>query len=200
MSTNLITSTTEGLIQEVMNSLLYMKSNLDEIQKVYFGGGASAAITELNDGDAVTVSTKLTKIQIINGITFVENFQKFLGNEAVTQGDYFSTLVSLLNGNDAAVSSLHTALETVGSNLKDLASTALNLYQKCKVISDLYTDNEIDSVIAAIDSSRVVFGASVTASKFTLGITLITQYMNFINNVAVVQGDYMSTVSNWRAN
>lgn len=199
MPTNLITGTTENLIQEVMNSLLYMQANLDEVQKVYFGGGASGAISALADGDPVTVSTKLTKAQLVSGITFVENFQNFLGNSAVTQADYFTTLVTLLNGNDEAAGVIHTAVETVGNDLKDLASTSLGLFQKCKVILDLYFDNQINSLISAIDTSRIVFGASVTAAKFSTGITLIEQFKNFINNAVVAQADYMSTVSNWKA-
>lgn len=200
MPTNLITGKTETLIQEIMDSLLYMEADLDETQKVYYGGGASSAISALTDSDPVTVSTKLTKAQMVSGITFVENFQNFLGNSAVAQGDYFTTLVTLMNGNDEAASIIHTAVETVGSDLKDLASTSLSLFQKSKVILDLYSDNQIDSLIGVIDSSRVIFGASVTSSKFSSGITLIQQYVNFIDNAVVTQADYMSTISNWKAN
>lgn len=193
---NTITQTVEESIKTFMSAFTYMPAKCDDIQKIYYTS-VNSAISGLGDSDPVTLSTKLTKSNVINGITLTEQLENFLGNASVVTGDYYATLVQLTNGIADSTATINAACEYLGEQLRSLANDVLTAQQRAKVINDLYTDNQISTVVAAIDSDRVVYGSNSTASKFSSASLMISQLLNMIGNSDTTSGDYMSTVSNW---
>jgi len=194
---SLITGTLENLVRQMSNSLLYAKAESDDIQKIYF----QKAQTDIAGYDAtspVTVATKLTKQEMENGITFLQQLNKFLDGTATTQGDYYATCINLCNGKTAAEAAVSPATEAVGTDLKTVATTMLDLYQKSKVVQDMYEDNEIDNIVDNISAERVIPGSSVTAALMSSGVTMARQYANFLGDSSVSTANYMSTVTNWQ--
>lgn len=169
----------------------------EDIYKVYFSAGPSTEIAGLANGDPVTVSTKLTKLELVNGITLCEELKDFFTNAAVTQADYVATIQNILFGNNQASSVISVAVEALGTRLYSLCGTALALFKKAKALLDLYTDAEISAAVGAISSSTVVFGATATKSVYTSGVIVVEQFKKMLNNEAVTTGDYSAILALW---
>lgn len=195
---NLIASIVQDLIKTVMDSLLYMSAQIADIEKLYFTK-VSGDIAGLTGGDPVTVTTKLTKDDLIAGITLIQQVDKYFGNENMITSDYYGTLIRLINGDNSATGEISPSTEVIGEDLKSLAETLIDINQKCSVIFNMYNDNELNDIIANIESARVVYGATITVSLYSDGITLIEQFSNFVGNVSVITGDYASTINQWQA-
>jgi hypothetical protein len=188
------------LENEIRSFVSAMKSvwiEADDLYKMYFSAGPSSELSGLSSGDPATLSTRLTKAEIVNGITLVENLTKFFSNQAVSQSDYMATMQTILYGNDPKASALSVAVEAVGTRLYNLSGTLLAYNNKAKAILDYYTDTEISAAVAAISDETIVFGANSTKALFASGITLVEQFKKMLNNEAVTTGDYASTLAKW---
>lgn len=187
----------ENEIKSFTNQMKNIWLEAEDIYKIYWSAGPSSELSGLANGDAATVSTKLTKLEITNGLTFCEELIDFFTNDAVAQADYMATIQNIYYGNNAAVSPISVAVEALGSRLYNLAGTCWTQHNKAKSLLDFYNDTEISAAIGAISTTTVVFGANANKSLFTSGMTLIEQFKKMINNEAVTTGDYAATVAKW---
>ncbi len=61
----------------------------------------------------------------------------------------------------------------------------------------MYFDNEVGDAITNLDNQRIIYGSEMTKSDLTNAITLLQEFHKMLENTAVTQGDYSSTVSKW---
>ena len=193
-----MTKLLENQIKEVMQSLAWIQPEVADLIKLYWSGDVSSDISALAGTDPATKSSKLTKDELINGLTLSEQLDKFFTNQAVAQSDYHGVLQDIIYGNDEIITALSVATEAFGDRVKSLAEALRTLFSRCKDLLDLYNDAEISAAVAGISDGTIVFGAEVSKSELISGITLCDQFKKFINNEIVTTGDYGSTVAKWR--
>lgn len=195
---NTIPTIIETAIAQMAASLKLISNEASDIEKAYFATGANALIGALaTDGTAATVSTKLTKGEVVNAISLCQQVKNFFGNSDVTQDDYLVTIQNLLNGTNAANSALSQDVESIGERLKQLGADLLIHFKTAKNILKMYSASELSAAVGAISNQTIVFGGSVTKSKLVSGITLVEQLKKMINNEAVTTGDYEATIVLW---
>ena len=188
----------EDQVKSVAESLAFISIESSFLYKYYFDSGASTLISALaTDGTAATVASKLTKIEVINGITMIGELIDFFGNAAVTTSDYQSSADNLINGSNPASSALSNDVENIGTRLMVLGNNLQSTRALAKSANTLYNSSELSAVIGSLSSSLVLYGCSTTQSKMISGIVLLQQFIKFLNNEAVSTGDYQSTVSKW---
>ena len=193
-----ITRKLQNDIKSIINALQILKEESKDIVKVYWATGISTLLAAKNDGDAVTISTKLTKAQYVSGITMVTEFNDFFSNAAVTTGDYIETCQKLKYGNDEAVTILSESTEAAGDRLYQVALDCIELFKNCRDTLDLYIDNEVGECVAVWTNERVVYGADMNKSELSAGITLVEQFKKMMNNEAVNTGDYETSIASWQ--
>lgn len=187
----------QNKIKEFMNVMKQLNREAEDIYEVYWDTDVNTNIGGLQDTDAATVNSKITKAEYVNGITISEQIKKFFANLAVTQGDYLSYCRNIQYGNDARVSKLSEAVEGVGDRLYQVSVNCISYYKTARDILDIYTGNEVADLIANLDEQRLVPGSDLTKSDLSLGITLIEQFKKMMNNEVVTQADYASTLAKW---
>jgi hypothetical protein len=185
-------------IRSIVTSFETLQRECTNIHASYFKSDASTTLGAKADGDPVTVTTKLTKLEFINGITFCEELDDFFTNQAVEQADYLATCENIKYGNDEATSVLSIAVEALGDRLYQVAIDSITLFNSCLDILDLYNDTEIATAASGLSNQTVMFGASMTKSQLSLAMTMIEQFKKMINNEVVTQGDYASTIQKWQ--
>jgi len=193
-----ITRKLQNDIKSIINALQILKEESKDIVKVYWATGISTLLAAKNDGDAVTISTKLTKAQYVSGITMVTKFNNFFSNAAVTTGDYIETCQKLKYGNDEAVTILSESTEAAGDRLYQVSLDCIELFKNCRDTLDLYIDNEVGECVAVWTNERVVYGADMNKSELSAGITLVEQFKKMMNNEAVNTGDYETSIASWQ--
>ncbi len=197
-----VTQVLQQSLVNLSNTLSGIYPEAVAIAKAYFATTVSADISGVGSGaTAVTVASKLTKTQYVNGYTMCEKVQAFFENAAVAQGDYAATCYNLLYGNTAASVPLSIPVESLGDRMKSLSGSILVAFDMAKAILDIYTDNQIGDAIGgngAVDDERIVFGATMTKALMLSGITLAEQFKKMINNEAVSTGDYAATLAKWK--
>lgn len=78
----------------ILTALAQIAPAADEALSIWFARGYNSGGTDaLQDSDVSALG--LTAAQVTSGIVVIEQFAKFVGNQAVTQADYGSTLDSL---------------------------------------------------------------------------------------------------------
>lgn len=83
-------------VQGNVTSLVNMNNDVKDLIDYYFdkgynGGGADPIV------DADLLPLKVTAADFVNAITLLQNLNKFFNNEAVTQGDYYTTANKVRN-------------------------------------------------------------------------------------------------------
>lgn len=175
-----------------------VKDETSDLFKYYFSSGANSLFSGLaTDGTAATVTSKLTKAEVINGITMVGELVDFFDNAAVAQADYLATAHNLINGTTAAGSALSADAENIGDRLKSLGGTLISNFKTAKDILNYYSSNQINLAIANLDNDRVIFGSDMTKAELAAAIVLVEQMKKLLNNEAVTTGDYKVTLGLW---
>lgn len=185
-------------IKTYMTSCEDLINESKAIENTYFKSGASTDISALAGSDPVTVSTKLTKDEMTNGITLVQQVDKFFQNSAVTQSDYLGSVYPIVYGNNEATAIVSTAVEALGERLKNLCDTLVTQWERGRDIIDLYFDNEFGDVVAVLDSHRIIYGSDMTQSDLSSAVTLIQEFQDLLQNAAVTTANYSETVAKWR--
>lgn len=178
-------------------SLNNMMIESADIEKLYFSG-ASTQLAALTDPDPATTATKLTKLEISNGIGFCQQLNKFFNNVAVTTGDYLAVIEPILYGNDPKSTPLSVEVEAIGNRLYLLCQDALTNFNTAKNLYTTYWSNEIGNAVGALTSSTVFYGIDATVGDLINAITLSEQYKKLINNEAVATSDYKSIIAKWQ--
>lgn len=187
-----------GEIKGFMATMLYFQTEAKDLFNLYWKGDPNTTISALLGTDPVSEATKLTKDEMISGVTFVTEMIDFFENSAVSTGDYNSTCQNIIYG-DVVPTFRSSATESFCDRIKVLCQNAIAKDLQGLLTVDLYFDNEIGDIIGVIDSQRFVPGTSVTAADMSSAITLIQNYRNFIGNQAVTTSDYASTVARWQS-
>lgn len=194
---NNTTQALETALKSFCASLDSLDREVADIFKLYFATGSNSLVDSASGGDAVTVSTALTKIELVNGINLVSQLQNFFGNVAVAQGDYLATCQNLLHGGSARESALSADVEIIGTRLRTMAMNCVELFKQGKFMLALYNTAGLSSVLGQIAAGNVVFGCSTTQGKFISGIVLVQQFAGLLDGQVVSQGDYRSSVTKW---
>jgi len=194
---NLIASKLQTKFSSFMTSLGYLVPECVDIEKAYFSG-PSSQLAGLADADPATTSTKLTKLEISNGIGFCQQLNKFFNNVAVTTGDYLAVIEPILYGNDPKSVPLSVEVEAIGERLKLLCQTALELFKNSKDNYTTYWSSEIGNAVGAIGSGTVFYGIDATGGDLVNAITITEQYKKMINNEAVATSEYKSIIAKWQ--
>jgi len=175
-----------------------MKEEVKNVTKTYWSTDATTLITGASDPDPVTFATHLIKTEYIGGITLVEELEDFFINSAVTQADYAQTCEKLLYGCAVEPTKLSNATEEVGDRLIVVAGNCAELCKKCCNMLELYINNQVDLMIANLDTQRIIPGSQMTKDELSSGITLVEQFKKMMNNEVVSTADYSATLAKWQ--
>lgn len=92
-----------GEVESIGDALLSLSSSLNAISARatavlddYFKTELSAAVGAISDS-RIVFGASVTKALLVSGIILIQQIAKFLGNEAVTTGDYAATLAQWRN-------------------------------------------------------------------------------------------------------
>lgn len=186
---------------KVSEKMISMKTEAIDLYKLYWTDVSpdttfTAALSTdpvINDTDVA-----LTKGEVINAYTFIDNYNKMIDNQVVATSDYFQTIENTLYGNDPRTAGvISVAIESFGYRAKLFCNNALETYKDCKCIYAGYFANELNLMINALSSGTIVFGAEYTASEALLAMNVVEQFINMIENSAVTQADYKSSLAKW---
>ncbi len=195
---NTISQTLETKLTTFATSLYALNNEAKDLDLYYFASGASTAVSALaTNGTAATVSTALTKVEVVNGITLAEALVSFFGNSAVSTASYIDHAYNLINGNNPAGAVVTADVEQVGVRLVALANDCVELRKQTVDILKIYNSSELSAILGSMSAHTVVYGCSTTQSKLLAGVVLITQFQNMMMNASVTTGDYFSTVVKW---
>lgn len=196
---NTVTIDLENAFKSFATNLNWVMNEAKDIHTTYFATDASTLINALaTSGTGASLDTKLTKAQYTNGIGFLEQLNNFFGNAAVTQGDYMNTLQNLIYGNAASPAKVSDAAESLANRMKVLAASCVSHFLSAKDLLGIFNNSELAEVIANISGARIVYGANMSVTQMTAGITLVEQYKKLINNEVVATGDYGVTIAQWK--
>lgn len=194
---NNVSQNVESNMKNIAGELSIVKQSADEIAKAYFSTSASSLVGAAGSSDAVTVSSKLTKTNYINGVTLAQELQKLFTNQDVTEGDYLSSAHNMVNGSTAAAQALSQDVEVIGNNIVLLAKKMIELRKSCQTTLAWYNSSDLASALVPVSLNTIVFGCSTTKQKFVDGMNMCQQVMNLMDNAAVTQGDWMAIVVKW---
>lgn len=195
---NQATLNLETSITGIAQALAFISSEASTLNKYYFDSGASTLVNALATADTpATLASALTKGEVTNGITMIQELVDFFGNASVATGDYQSTADNLINGSNPIGAALSQDVENIGNRLKVIGTNLRSIRNDCEATVKLYNSSELSAVIGSLSSSLIIYGCSTSQSKMISGIVLCQQVVKFLNNEAVTTGDYQSTVSNW---
>ena len=195
MATNQAAKVQSNMVEIARLSADLINESAD-IFKLYFSGPSDQLAAVANESPA-TVDTKLTKAEIVAGVTLCDNISKFYSNQSVASSDYLATVNSILYGNNPLISPISVEVEAMGTRLFLLCQNLLALYKLCKDTYTLYWSAEVGSTVGVLTDSTVFFGIEATASELTLGIILAEQMTKFMTSDVVTAGDYKGTVAKW---
>jgi hypothetical protein len=193
------TAKLEEKIKAFMSSMLWMQPEASDLSKLYWAEvNTDTTYTALAAGAAATFSTKLTKQEVINALTYIEQLDKFYTNQALSQADYLLNVQGIINGNDQYVSpGISVAIENFGERAVSLCSSALQLFKDGKDILDVYFDTEISAAIGAVTGEECPW-YTFSKSDFSEAVSLVEAFKKLINNEVAAQADYGATVAKWR--
>lgn len=195
---NNISQQIEGQLVEFAKGLLELQEEATDLTKYYFSSGASNLVNALvEDTTPATQSSGLSKGRLIGGITLCEALKAFFGNQAVVTADRLDSAQKLIGGSFVASAPLSADVEAVGSRLKALGGKVVGLNKLSAEILKSYSVGQLSGVLGALSAGTVLLGCSTTKEKFLAGVVLVQQFDAALNNSAVVQGDYLTTVVNW---
>jgi len=189
----------EEMVKAFMDSMIWMQPEAADLVKLYWAEvNSDSTYTALSVSAAATFTTKMTKQEVINGLTWLEDVEDFYTNSAVTTTDYLQNLQGIIYGNDQYASpGISPAVEAFADRLLVMAQSSLQLFKDAKDLLDVYFDSEISAATGAVTGEEMPF-YTFSKSDFTEAITLIEQFKKMINNEAVTTGDYGATVAKWR--
>lgn len=84
-------------IKTLAAALIQLRKDADNLSDVYDSSYLSAIIGGL-PASMIVYGTSLPQAKLVSGMVLVEQFEKMLLNEAVTTGDYQSTITNLVYG------------------------------------------------------------------------------------------------------
>lgn len=196
---NTATQILETKIKTFMTSMLWMQPEASDLAKLYWAEvNSDSTYTALSSSAAATYSTKLTKQELTNALTFIEELEDFYTNSALTQADYLANIQAIVYGNDEYTSpGISPAIEGFGERSVTLLESVLVCFKDAKDMLDIYFDNEISDAVGALTGEECPWYA-FSKSDFTEAISLIENFKKLVNNEVASQADYGATIAKWR--
>jgi hypothetical protein len=193
---NSIITVIEDNVFDVMAQFQELLPRIGQLQEVY----AQINMGAIALGDPASVIGKLTKADIQKGATTLTQLGNFLSNAAVTQDTYNKSLLRFVTGNtQAAPATVNVDIEYFATGLIGISTSVLFASVKASTALNIYFANGINSIVSALSSSsNTIPGGTVTPAKLSTAMVFCTQLQNMINNLAVVTGDYKTTVAQWK--
>jgi len=188
----------ETKIKSFMTSMIWIQPESADLYKLYWGEiNTDSVYTSLASSAAATFSTKLTKQEITNALTYIEQLDKFFTNQAPAQSDYLLNIEGILYGNDAYTSpGISTAIEDFGVRSVALCTSVLQIFKDAKDMLDIYFDTEISAAIGAVTGENVPW-YGFSKSDFAAAMAMIEAFKKLVNNEVSAQADYGATVAKW---
>ena len=181
-----------------MGNFASMYVDAGDIYNFYWDTDVNVLVGALATGTTgATVNSKLTKTEYTNMMILCENLNKMFTNVSISTTDHLLYINGALYGTSSISTIVGNNVENLGDRLKALAWQCMNVYNACKFNKALYFDNEVGDIVSALDAQRVLPGCSVTQSDMAAAITLMQDFIDFVENAAVTQADYKATVSKW---
>ena len=84
-------------LRDLGENVIQLKKDTANIEKTYNSSGLSAIIGSIGTS-VVIYGSSLTQAKFVSGIVLVQQYKKLLNNEAVTTGDYLSTVTNFVMG------------------------------------------------------------------------------------------------------
>jgi len=170
-----------------------------QLYKAYWSTDANTLLSGMADGDAVSVSTKLTKAMFVNGIAICENFNKFFTDLQATQTDYCANVVQIHYGKTAAAAIVSEATESIATDLKNLADTIMTAHKMAIQIQEMFWDCEFGAALTGMSDSTVMFGGTATKKQLNDAVTLMDKFCELCENVSAAKADFDATIVQWQA-
>lgn len=188
----------ETKIKAFITKLDWIMLESMDAYKVYWSlVSPDSVYTALSSSAAATVSSKLTKQQLIDAVTFLTNVNAFFAGTAVTQSDYLTTMEKIAYGNNGASAPISVAVEAFGDRSKVALAYLLELFNLSLPLIDIYTDTELTGCVSAVSGSALPF-STITKADMVLGAALVSNFKKMINNEVVATADYGASLSAWR--
>ncbi len=194
-----ITAQLQNKIKQFVNLCDEIHMLSIQLYKAYWSTDASILVGAMADGDAVSVSTKLTKEMFVNGISICENFNKFFMDLQATQADYCAHVVQIHYGKVAAASIISEATEAIATDLKNMADTIMAAHKMAIQIQEMYWDCEFGSAIEGMSASTVMFGGTATKQNISDAVTLMNKFCELCENISAAKADFDATIVQWQA-
>lgn len=164
---------------------------------IYWKGGVSGSISGLSSGDPASSATRLTKTQLTSGLLVADQLgNNLFENLAVATGDYMATIQSLKYGN-ATPTVISVAVEGYASKLVSLMNDLLDAYSDCWALDNYYSSHDLSTALAPLAGTDSVTTDGMTKDELIAGVVLAQQFMHFVNNAAVSQALYKTTLGLW---
>jgi len=192
------TEVLEDKIKAFITTFTTMQPESSDLSKLYWAEvNTDAVYTALASSAAATFSTKLTKQEVINALTWAEQVDKLFTNQALTQSDYLLNVQGIVYGNDEYTSpGISTAIEAFGERSVTFCTSSLQLFKDAKDILDIYFDTEISAAVGAVTGEECPW-YDFSKSDFTEAINMIEAFKKLINNEVATQADYGATIAKW---
>ncbi len=169
--------------------------------KILYADIVANDISDLVDSDPATINTKLYKKDLFDFNNLIVNLVNFFDNAAVTQANYRTTLTVVQNGNATPQAQVvSNATENYGDRIYQLSYVMQKMEESALRIkrahTDIYMKECIDAVMA-VNPTAIVPGTSSTAAALSVGITLMTDMVDFFSNQPIVTKDRKIILNNW---
>lgn len=187
-------------IVEWMRSNEFLVNEVEAIEQLYFDNGVDTEVNALGAGaDATNAPSLLKKEDVQAGITLAQEVRDFFQNAAVTQADYRDTINRVRFGEAGGAATPSNSLIEIGDRLLNFANDMQVQYDRTRDLTDIYFDNEFDTMIASIANQRRIPGMEgVTRDDLNSAAVMWLEFKDLVENAAVATGDYAATLAKWR--
>lgn len=197
MTVKIVTQKIQDDIKTITDAFVLMRHEAEDLFNLYWKGGVKTDNDALAGGAAATLTTKLAKEDIVTGLTYAEQIDKFFDNQALATADYMTSIQVLTHGNVAIPTLVSDRLEEFGDRIKQLSQDSITQYQRCKNVENLYNSSEVGTAIGSISDFTIVYGAEMTKNDLTSAITLAQNWCTFLDNGAPGTADRKVTLGKW---
>lgn len=193
----IVTKTLQDDIKTIVSKFCAMRNEGKGLYDLYWKGSVNTDLGGTGS-DPASVTSGLTKQELLNFQTMVTNLDNFWENVAVSQSDYQVTIQACLHGDAVLATALSSDTEDYADRSVVFCQDLLTQYDLSREVDNLYLNSEISAAVAGISSQTVVFGAGMTKDDLTSAINLIREFIDFIENAAITTADYKATLAKWR--
>jgi hypothetical protein len=193
-----MTKVLEDKIKELFASFSTLRHESADLYALYWKGSVNTEVGALALASTPAAKdAKLNKGEMQDGVTLAEKMMNFFNNDAVATADHLAMIEKITHGDAVLATAISNDTEAFGTRVVQFATDLLTQYQRCKVAQDIYTTGEIAGALSGMSAQTVLWGSSATKDDVTSAMTLINEFVDFIENAAVTTGDYKATLAKW---